>query len=423
MSGNSLSMDLVSLTSTTANNMTALRRISASLESMEDTIRNEGMSRDIALLIEQQSPGAITDNARVNAFTQYPSQVKRDVGLEAINFVRGKSLKGIVIAILSAAIAAAAAFLTFLIRRFTGKEARSRKERAREKPMNPQTTADAGHSRPEWRQDPEFTAACDAFAATINMTLVNTGSGQFRAFTRDVFMVKPQGLFGALSSHIVEAIKLVRTTTDNLGGIPRPIKYSADQDEVTLIMRNLFGELQTQYNVLEHVRPNGIPGKGPLSERLMEMRSMLEADINRMAITQEPTLADIYSYRGVIDESMKMLEDMRVDLLMKEMKENSDFMQRTLSTLDVKFNYISNEAADALADAMYFIQRMLEMQSDLIGIVSTLTENVLAADSAYCQLLRTQIAAMQRAGIRFNGNEPEFAEDRKFYKDAMRFLE
>lgn len=423
MSGNSLSMDLVSLTSTTANNMTALRRISASLESMEDTIRNEGMSRDIALLIEQQSPGAITDNARVNAFTQYPSQVKRDVGLEAINFVRGKSLKGIVIAILSAAIAAAAAFLTFLVRRFTGKEARSRKDRSREKPMNPQTTADAGPSRPEWRQDPEFNAACDAFAGTINMTLVNTGSGQFRAFTRDVFMVKPQGLFGALSSHIVEAIKLVRTTTNNLEGIPRPIKYSAEQDEVTLIMRNLFGELQTQYNVLEHVRPNGIPGKGPLSERLMEMRTMLEADINRMAITQEPTLADIYGYRGVIDESMKMLEDMRVDVLMKEMKENSDFMQRTLSTLDVKFNYISNEAADALADAMYFIQRMLEMQSDLIGIVSTLTENVLAADSAYCQLLRTQIAAMQRAGIRFNGNEPEFAEDRKFYKDAMRFLE
>ena len=423
MSGNSLSMDLVSLTSTTANNMTALRRISASLESMEDTIRNEGMSRDIALLIEQQSPGAITDNTRVNAFTQYPSQVKRDVGLEAINFVRGKSLKGIVVAILSAAIAAAAAFLTFLIRRFTGKEARARKERTREKPMNPQATADAGHSRPEWREDAEFVAACDAFAATINLTLVNTGAGQFRAFTRDVFLVKPQGLFGALSSHIVEAIKLVRTTTENLSGIPRPIKYSADQDEVTLIMRNLFSELQTQYNVLEHVRPNGIPGNGPLSERLMAMRGSIEADINRMAITQEPTLADIYSYRGVIDESMKMLEDMRIDTLMKEMKENSDFMQRTLSTLDVKFNYISNEAADALADAMYFIQRMLEMQSDLIGIVSTLTENVLTADSAYCQLLRTQIAAMQRAGIRFNGNEPEFAEDRKFYKDAMRFLD
>lgn len=422
MAGNNLTMDLDSLTTTTSNNMETLRRISASLESMEETIRNDGMSRDIAMLIEQQSPGAITETTRVNAFTQYPSQVKRDVGLEAIGSVRGKTMKGVVIAILSAAIAAVSAFLMYLIKRFTGKEANERRDRVKAKQWKPETPAEAGTSRPEWRQDPEFMAACDAFVGTINMTLVNTGSGRFQPFLRDVFQVKPKALFATLSDHITEALKLVRETTATIGNTPLSVRYDEQTDAVTGTIRNLYNELQTQYNVLEHVRPIGVPGKGPLSERLVEMRSLVEVDTNKMAITREPTLTDIYSYRGVIDESIKALEEMRMETLTKELRENTQFMQRTLNDLDIKFTNIPNRAADLLADSMYFVQRMLEMQTDLIAIVSTLTENALMADSAYCQLLRTQIAAMERVGIRFNGNEPEFAEDRKFYKEARSYL-
>lgn len=422
MAGNSLTMDLDSLTTTTSNNMDTLRRISVSLESMEQTILNDGMSRDIAMLIEQQSPGAITETTRVNAFTQYPSVVKRDIGLEAIGNVRSKTMKGVIIAILSAAIAAVSAFMVYLIKRFTGKEANERRDRVKSKQWKPETPAEAGTSRPAWRQDPEFLAACDAFVGTVNMTLVNTGSGRFQPFLRDVFQVKPKALFGTLSDHITEALKLVRETTTAIGNTPLTVRYDEETDAVTNTMRNLYNELQTQFNVLEHVRPVGVPGKGPLSERLVEMRSIVEMDTNKLAITREPTLTDIYSYRGVIDESIKALEDMKVDTLMKELRENTQFMQRILNDLDVKFANIPNRAADTLADAMFFVQRMLEMQTDLIAIVNTLSENALLADSAYCQLLRTQIAAMERAGIRFTGNEPEFAEDRRFYKEARNYL-
>lgn len=423
MVGNELAMDIDSTVADTKNNMDMLRSLSTSLESIQNTIHNEGMSRDLAQLLEQRSPGAITSTTRINAFTQYPSRVMRSTGLEAVSAVRSKSMRGVIVAIVSAAVAALSAFLVYLIKRFTGKDAKERKERANDRQWQNTNAADAGASRPEWRDDPEYRAATDAYISTINMLLVKTGSGGYTPFLRDVFTMRPRALFDTLTDHVTEAIKLARQTADALANSPLAVDESAGNDIVMNEMQKLYTELNTQFNVLDNIKPNGVPGRGPLSGRLMEMRRMVEDECNRSAVTIEPTLSEIYGYRQVIDESIKVLENLSVDKLMREMQDNAKVLQKTLDDIDNRFANMPSRAADVLIEGMLFVQRMLEMQADLIAIVSTLMDNVLTADSAYCQLLRTQIEAMQRVGIRFNGSEPEFAEDRRFYKEARRYLD
>lgn len=420
---NELAMDIDSTVSDAKDNMATLRSLGASLESMQNTILNEGMSRDVAQLLEQHSPGAITATTRINAFTQYPSKVMRSTGLEAVGNVRSKSMRGVIVAIVSAAVAALSAFLVYLIKRFTGKDATERKNRANDRQWHSATAADAGASRPEWRDDPEYRAATDAYINTINMLLVKTGSGAYTPFLKDVFTLRPRALFGVLTDHVTEAVKLARETADALANSPLAVNESSGNDLVMNEMQKLYTELNTQFNVLDNIKPNGVPGRGPLSSRLIDMRRLVEEEATQTAITIEPTLTEIYGFRQTIDESVKVLETLSVDKLMREMQTNAKFLQKTLDDIDSKFANMPSRAADVLIEGMLFVQRMLEMQADLIAIVSTLMDNVLVADSAYCQLLRAQIDAMQRVGIRFNGSEPEFAEDRKFYKEARRYLD
>lgn len=422
MVGNELAMDIDSKVADAKDNMDTLRGLGASLESMQNTILNEGMSRDIAQLLEQHSPGAITATTRINAFTQYPSKVMRSAGLEAVSNVRSKSMRGVIVAIVSAAVAALSAFLVYLIKRFTGKDANERKNRANDRQWQSTSAADVGSSRPEWRDDPEYRAATEAYINTINMLLIKTGSGGYTPFLKDVFTLRPRALFGVLTDHVTAAVKLARETGDALANSPLAVTDNGN-DLVMNEMQKLYTELNTQFNVLDNIKPMGIPGRGPLSERLIEMRRLVEVEATQSAITIEPTLTEIYGYRQVIDESIKVLETLSVDKLMREMQTNAKFLQKTLDDLDNKFANMPSRAADVLIEGMLFVQRMLEMQADLIAIVSTLMDNVLVADSAYCQLLRAQIDAMQRVGIRFNGSEPEFAADRKFYKEARRYLD
>lgn len=422
MVGNELAMDIDSKVADAKDNMDTLRSLSASLESMQNTILNEGMSRDIAQLLEQHSSGAITATTRINAFTQYPSKVMRSTGLEAVSNVRSKSMRGVIVAIVSAAVAALSAFLVYLIKRFTGKDANERKNRANDRQWNSTSAADVGASRPEWRDDPEYRAATEAYINTINMLLIKTGSGGYTPFLKDVFTLRPRALFGVLTDHVTAAVKLARETGDALANSPLAVVDDGN-DLVMNEMQKLYTELNTQFNVLDNIKPMGIPGRGPLSDRLIEMRRLVELEATQTAITIEPTLTEIYGYRQVIDESIKVLETLSVDKLMREMQTNAKFLQKTLDDLDSKFANMPSRAADVLIEGMLFVQRMLEMQADLIAIVSTLMDNVLVADSAYCQLLRAQIDAMQRVGIRFTGSEPEFAEDRKFYKEARRYLD
>lgn len=422
MIGNTLSMDIRTTLSDSKDNLDTLKRLGASLESLQQTIVQDGMSRGVAQVLEQHSPGCITETSRINGFTQYPSQVGRNTGLEAISTVYSKSIKGIIVAIISAAAAALGAFLVYLIKRWSGREYIERKQRSTDRTWQANTPAQAGASRPQWRDDMEFKAASDAFMGTINMLLLNTGAGQYTPFLKEVFTVKPRALFDTLSDHITAAVRLARDTTNALANTPLAVVSNKGNDEILNAMQRLYQELGAQYTVLEALKPQGVPGRGVLSERLLNMRSAVEIEANKSGVTRDYTLSDAYAFRGVINEGIAVLENLRIDTLMREMNDNAKALQKTLDDIDNRFANFPGRAADVLIEAMLYVQRMLEMQADLIGIVSTLIDNVLQADTAYCQLLRTQIEAMGRAGIRFNGNEPEFAEDRKFYKEARKFL-
>lgn len=405
------------------NNLDSLRRLAVTLESVQQEIEQDGMHRQLAEVLECQCAGVVTKRLHLNGFTQHPSRVGQQVAMEALSDLRNNSFKALLVTLITAAVAVIGGFITYLFKQFRGRSADARRERGKNKSWALFDVSNVGVSRPQWRTDPEYLAAVEAYEASLNVVLLKTGSGQYRALFEDVFRGKPKSIFSVLTEHVDKAIAAILETTRDLRGSDAVHDTARDNPTVLSKLTAMSTAIQKQYDLLERVVTPGFPGSGPLSRRVLAKRQSIEDDLGRAGITRESSLDELYGYIQTVLEAINNVEGYRVEALTAEMQASAKTLQSTLDNLDFTFGAGTDKASDLLVDAAFHIQRMLEIQADIISILSTLLGNVLTADEAYCTMLKEQLAAMERVGIRFNGNEAEFAEDRKFYKQARAFLD
>lgn len=418
MFGNELALTVDGYVDDAKSNIETLHRLSATLESLQDTIINEGMSRDVAQLLEQTSPGCVTERSRLNAFTRYNSPVGRDVGLEAIRAANGKLNSGWLTAIVAAAIAAISALITYLITQFTGKDATSRRERANDRNWGKVAPSDVGASRPQWRDDLDFRAASDAFAGSINTLLVDTAGGKYTPFLKDAITLTPRPLFATVTSYIDTLLRMINETADMILTNRLDVETDVALSSLEALQRNIAAQLIQ----LENTKPMGLPGRGPLSDRVMQYRGEMEHASSQRTLVATDDVHAIYAQRVLVDNALKQVMGFKLDPLLREIRDNATAIDRTNNALSASFTSSSGRAGSILRACVEAIHVVIAIQADMAGIVSLLYDNIKIADDAYCNMLRAQLEAMQRAGINFKGSEVEFANDRKFYKEAVEYL-
>ncbi|QXO11141.1 hypothetical protein pEaSNUABM54_00315 [Erwinia phage pEa_SNUABM_54] len=420
MSANDLMLTVGSAVNGARDNFAMLRGVTVALENIRDEIETEGMSRSMAELIEQQVPGSVAQ--RPNAFTQYPSQVNYAAGMEALGVAGSKTLKGIILAIIGACVAAIGAFLGWIVKKYKGRDADALKRRAKDKRVQKTNPPERGQMRPEWRDDLEYAASVENFRASITVGLIETGAGKHGKMLNSIMFGRDGGLLAVLTKHIDSSMKSIVTTTKAMEGNPAVYDRHSGNPAVVAELKNLAEATMNQYLLLQRVQPEGIKGNGVLSDRVLELRARIEKEAQTPGLTADVDLNTLYNTRQVIDEAINNILDIDVTPMGRECTAAGKSLQQLMDRLDLTFRAGSSAATEALLDSIQSVQLMIDMQADLIGIINTIFASTIAADDNYTFMLRRQIEAMERVGI-VPGSEFMTKDDQEFYRYAKEYLD
>lgn len=405
-------------------NIETLRSISGSLESIRVSIESEGMSRDLAELMEQTVPGSITKHTRINGFTQYPSNVGKKVALESLFTTRSFTAS----AMIGAAVAAVAALFVKLIKwltdQFTGKAADERRQRANSREYNKHSSP-LGSAVPGWDDDPQYRAANITLQETVTQLLVATATGRNDILLRGLVSGGARSLVETLATQVTNDLSAVRAIGERVLGSLAVSDAVAGNDRVLEELHRFVIELQGGLDLTENISIPGLAGapKAPLSERLMETREHYEqmSDTLAFPIKENSTMEDMDSIRETISEAARRVEALRYDALRQRLATLAKELRSATTRTSERLGTGAKQATEYMADAISIIHIRMNMIADIVAIVTLVVTSVNRADEASVRQLKIALDALSAAGAKFNSNDSRWRAEREFYLKVQKY--
>lgn len=402
-------------------NLETLRSIGGSLESIRVSIESDGMSRDLAELMEQHVPGMITKKTRINGFTSYPSTVGRTVALESIFSARNLGLGAMIAAVTAAVVALIARFVKWINEVTRGPKAKARAKRAHSRDW----TAESDHlgaNVPGWDEDPVFQADNRALQESCTRLLVYVAQNNHEILMRSLIGPAPRTLVEYLSGQIALDIKSIQTLSTTLLAKPAVGDGITGNDALVASLKETLMQFEGNLRTTENLVFPGLVGdsKSPLSARLIETRDFFEhmGSEPNAPVRETTKMENMDAIRVTISKASKAVENLRMDKTNQTLVNLMREMSSVKNAVKVKLGTGSERALEIVTDMLAIIQVELSLLADCVGIISALVGSVETADTASVAQMKSAIDALSRAGVKFSDNDPRFAKERKF-KDMV----
>lgn len=423
------SIGLESIAHDTRDVYVQLRAVSDQLTQIGNTLSLEGISRDTAALIDQLSPGVISNHQSLNGFTGYPSQQGMSVALEAMSSLKLGVIRAALVALVTSILTLIGWAINKLINYMNDRQTKERVARAKRKSRIVEAAArteeTASAAPTGWQQDPNFVQAKSDFDDTIVVLLNDLARGDYKTVLGEILVGRQKSVISFLNEHITANTTAIWETTRDLANSKLLGDYMVGIEKTEASLQELLNNIATDVSLCEKAQFAGdlANPRVPLSQRLGNVLSKIDAASGQMLDVDLRTYTESYALRPMLDSALLNTADFSDHDAKTSLQATQKQITRLKSDIETMIAHRSINAAYLLLEMVNEVNRLVGMLNQAVQIVARCYGTVMRAENGFETLLKAHYNAIKVSGIDLSGTGPFERATREFFTEYKRYMQ